>query len=67
VSRHQANILLSTLRIQPEEEEKEEEANGGAAELERVDRGGVQLEGTSLVMIGAAIVIPDFKTQTEYS
>jgi hypothetical protein len=52
VSRHQANIPLSTLRTPPEEEE-EGGADGGAAELERVDRGGAEVEGTSLVMIGA--------------
>jgi hypothetical protein len=52
VSRHQANIPLSTLRTPPEEEE-EGGADRGAAELERVDRGGAEVEGTSLVMIGA--------------
>jgi hypothetical protein len=43
---------LSTLRTPPEEEE-EGGADGGTTEPERADQGGVEVEGTSLVMIGA--------------
>jgi hypothetical protein len=52
VSQHQANMLLSTLKIPSKEEE--DVAGGGAAVLEHVVRGVAEEEGTSMVMTGAA-------------
>jgi hypothetical protein len=53
VSRHQANILLSTRRALPEEEE-EAGADGGATVPERVDGGVAEDEGISRMRIGLA-------------
>jgi hypothetical protein len=44
-------MFLSTLKTPADEEE--EVAGGGAIVSERVERGGAEVEGTSLVMTGA--------------